>query len=83
MSSLCVWGIYLNANNQMIKIISKFWDTVKDREAWQAAVTGLKSQTWVTEQQQPNGTSHTCKVICMTEYLKLHSKSWEMSISKN
>ena len=34
--------------------LSKLWEMVKDREAWQAAIHGLaKSQTWlVTEQQQ-------------------------------
>ena len=33
--------------------MSKFWEMVKDREAWRAAVHGVaKSRVWMTEQQQ-------------------------------
>ena len=70
-----------------LKIISKFWDTEKDREGQRDPASCspwvAKSQTWVTEQPpSPNGTSHPCKVICVTKYLKLYSKAWEISMSK-
>ena len=42
--------------NLMDMSLRKFQEMVKDREAWYAAVHGVKkSQTRVTEQQQPTG----------------------------
>ena len=40
--------------NSMDMSVSKFWETVKDRDAWRAAVVGLQSlgHDWVTEQSQ-------------------------------
>ena len=33
--------------------LSKLWQIVKDREAWNVAIHGVtKSQTWLSEQQQ-------------------------------
>ena len=32
--------------------LSKLWETVKDREAWQAAVHGISKSHWTAEQQQ-------------------------------
>ena len=85
MSTLCVRDTYLHANNQMIKNnkqslgYSEGQRSLASCSPWVA-----KSQTWVPEQQPPpQGTSHPCKVICMTKYLTLYSKSWEISISKN
>ena len=33
--------------------LSKLWETVKDREAWRAAVHGVSKSHWTDEQQQP------------------------------
>ena len=36
--------------NSTVMRLSKFWETVKDREAWHAAVHGVrKSQTWLSD----------------------------------
>ena len=39
--------------NSMDMNLSKFWETVEDREAWHAAVHGItKSQTQLSEEKQ-------------------------------
>ena len=49
---------------------SKFWEIVEDREAWYAAVLGLKSVGYarVTEQQQTKRKFHLVQRLFTLQY---------------
>ena len=49
-AEMCGWHHWLNGMS-----LSKLWEIVKDREAWRAAVHGIrKSQTWLTDWTELN-----------------------------